>query len=161
MNLHRQSVLTSMAIGLTGVLLCATCGCSTFNRAWREAEHQPAGAHSLAGRWEGRWLSEVNGHRGKLRCVISHRADGECAAWFRASYLTVLRFGYTVKLRVEHRDGAWHFVGEEDLGKLAGGVYRYAGWATHTEFHATYDSASDRGTFEMRRPGGEAIVSER
>ena len=160
MNLHRQHVVTSMVLGLTGVLLGATCGCSTFNRAWREAEYRPAEANSLVGPWEGHWRSEVNGHHGKLRCVISRRADGECAAWFRANYLTMLRFGYTVRLRVEHRDGAWHFVGEENLGKLAGGVYRYAGWATHTEFHATYDSATDRGRFEMCRPGEKVIVSE-
>lgn len=137
---------------LTGGLLCLAAGCSTFNHAWRKAEHQPTSPHSIEGRWEGRWLSDANGHKGRLRCLMSRQPDGDYAARFRASYLGFLRFGYTVRLKVETRDGVWHFRGEENLGKLAGGVYEYAGQASATNFHSTYRSRYDHGTFEMHRP---------
>ena len=156
MNLHRKQLNPSLPIWLTGALLCVTCGCSTFNRAWREAGRQPAQTNSIEGRWEGRWLSEANGHSGKLRCLMSRQPDGDYAARFRASYMKVLRFGYTVTLNVEFRDGVWHFHGEEDLGKMAGGVFHYAGRATQTNFPATFRSGSDHGTFEMDRPTGNA-----
>lgn len=151
MNSHRKQVLASWPVWLLGVLLCLTGGCSSFNRAWREVGRQPTQTDSIEGRWEGRWLSEVNGHQGRLRCLMTRQTDGDYAARFRASYMKVLRFGYAVTLNVELRDGVWHFHGEEDLGKLAGGVYRYAGRATRTDFHSSYNSKHDHGTFEMRR----------
>jgi hypothetical protein len=156
MNPHHKQVLASWPAWLTVVLLCVTSGCSTFNRAWREAGQHPVRAKSIEGRWEGRWLSEVNGHNGKLRCLISRQPDGDYSARFRATYLKVLRFSYTVTLRVEPGEGEWRFHGEANLGKMAGGNYRYAGRATQTEFHSTFDSQYDRGTFEMRRIGEAA-----
>jgi len=146
---HSASPL--FAVGLALVV----GGCSSFHRAWREAERHPAPENSIQGCWEGQWVSEVNGHHGQLRCLISLEADGDYSARFRATYLKVLRFSYTVRLQVEHGDGAWHFHGEEDLGKLAGGVYHYTGHATQTEFHSTYRSKYDHGKFEMRRLDGD------
>lgn len=132
-------------------LLCLSCGCSTFNRAWRQAGRQPAPTNSLEGRWEGRWLSDANGHHGKLLCLVTRKPDGDYAARFRATYWRVLRFSYSVTLKVERHDDGWHFRGEENLGKLAGGVYCYSGHASQTGFHSTYDSKYDRGKFEMHR----------
>lgn len=106
----------------------------------------------MEGRWQGRWLSDVNGHNGKLLCIVSRLEDGDYAARFRATYKKFLRFSYAVPLEVEHRSGVWHFHGEENLGKLAGGVYRYEGNATPTNFHSTYRSRYDHGIFEMQRP---------
>ena len=155
MNLNRQQLLAAWPVCLIGTLLCLSCGCSTFNRAWHEAGCQPASTNSIEGRWEGRWISEVNGHNGKLRCLLSRYPNGDYAARFRATYLKVLRFSYTVTLKVDQRDDGWNFHGEENLGKLAGGIYRYSGQATQTNFHSTYDSKYDRGTFEMHRVDGK------
>jgi hypothetical protein len=105
----------------------------------------------MEGRWEGHWLSHVNGHTGKLRCILSQE-DDTYAARFRATYKKILRFSYTVPLQVEQTNGVWHFHGHEDLGKLAGGVYSYEGTATPTNFHSTYNSKYDHGVFEMQRP---------
>jgi hypothetical protein len=140
------------AWGVTGMLVLLLCDCSTFNRAWRKAEKTPVPADSIEGRWEGRWLSEVNGHTGALRCLVSRDASDQYAARFRATYLKVQHFSYTVPLQVERHDGEWQFTGEEDLGWMAGGVYRYAGMATPTNFDSTYESGADHGTFEMGRP---------
>jgi hypothetical protein len=128
------------------------CGCSSFKSEWRSAEKQPVARDSIAGRWEGRWVSDVNAHTGRLRCIITGETNGVCQARFRATYMKILRYSYTVQLKVERRDDGWVFSGEEDLGAMAGGIYRYHGNATATNFHSTYDSKYDRGLFEMHRP---------
>jgi hypothetical protein len=130
------------------------CGCSSFNRAWRDADMNPMPTNSIAGCWEGHWVSDVNGHHGALRCIISSPEDGAYQARFRATYMKVLKFGYTVPLSVAQSNGVWRFNGEEDLGAMAGGVYRYEGSATSTEFYSTYSSEYDHGAFQMKRPEG-------
>ena len=116
------------------------CGCSTFNREWRLAGQTPALADSIEGRWEGRWLSEVNGHNGQLRCLMRRQQDTGWQARFRATYGKILHFSYTVPLTVQEHYGGWEFNGEENLGKFAGGVYYNEGRASDTNFAATYRS---------------------
>lgn len=147
-----RHVIPCRVLILTAMLAMLLCGCSSFGRAWKTAGQAPPSPDSIEGRWEGCWLSDANGHTGKLRCLLSQEADGRYTAWFRATYLKILRFSYRVPLQVESHDGVWDFQGSEDLGKLAGGVYHYAGNATSTNFSSTYDSTYDRGTFEMKRP---------
>lgn len=134
------------------LLMALLCGCSSFNRAWHKAGSAPAATDSIEGRWEGHWLSDANGHTGKLRCLLSRDADGEYTAWFRATYWKILRFSYRVPLQVEAHDGVWLFSGSEDLGSMAGGIYHYTGSATPTNFHSTYRSDYDHGIFQMSRP---------
>jgi hypothetical protein len=139
------------ALTAAGVLLL--CGCSSFNRAWREAAAPPVGAPSIEGRWEGRWLSDVNGHTGRLRCLLSRNAETNYTARFRATYWKVFRYSYSVNLHLDPQgDGVWRLDGSEDLGALAGGVYRYVGRVTPTNFFSTYESTYDHGTFQMNRP---------
>lgn len=113
---------------------------------------QPLPANSLAGPWEGRWISDVNGHHGRLRCLISPDGEGKYDALFQAKYERVLTFSYTVPLETRRGGASWLFHGEADLGKLAGGVYTYEGAATATNFFSTYDNRYDHGKFEMTRP---------
>lgn len=144
--------LPCRALGLAGILALVLCGCSTFNRDWRRAAQTPPPCHSIEGRWEGRWLSDANGHTGRLRCLLTRSDDTTYTAYFRATYWKVFRYSYKVELLFEPRNGSWDFRGEEDLGWLAGGVYHYTGSATPTNFHSTYRSKYDQGTFEMSRP---------
>ena len=129
-----------LAILLTGC-------CCGFNREWKRAAVQPVDTNSLAGRWEGLWMSDRNGHNGKLRCLIN--TNGE--ARFHARYWKVLTFGYTLPLQVQRSNDVFRFVGEADLGKLAGGVYRCDGTASGTNFHSAYRSKYDHGYFKMGR----------
>jgi hypothetical protein len=155
---HSTLACVARVSGLTRVASLALmaglgfCGCSSFNREWRDAGKKPMPTNTITGRWEGRWISDVNGHNGVLRCIISGAEDGACEARFRATYMKVLKFGYTVPLSVVQTNGVWRFHGEEDLGAMAGGVYCYEGRATATDFHSTYRSEYDHGTFQMRRP---------
>ena len=156
----------------TLVLLLAVCagGCA-FDREWRRLNRAqfaataktttaPADADPLAGRWEGRWVSERNGHAGKLRAIVKPIDATAYRVDYDAMYMGVLRFGYGMKLtaaREPGRDGNGDgervaFEGQENLGPLAGGVYRYKGVADGRTFTATYESRHDHGRFEMTRP---------
>ena len=107
---------------------------------------------SIEGRWQGRWVSEGNGHHGNLRCLLTRESDDRYRARFRATYAKVFHFSYAVPLMVQPHQGGWEFSGEENLGKLAGGVYYYEGRASVTNFVSTYRSKYDHGIFELHRP---------
>jgi hypothetical protein len=141
------------AEALLGVVIVALlCGCSSFNREWKAAGKSPMPTNSITGRWEGRWLSHENGHNGALRCLINESSEGSYEAYFRATYLKVARFSYKVPLMVTSSNDGWHFTGEENLGVMAGGIYRYVGSASVTNFDSTYRSKHDHGVFLMTRP---------
>jgi hypothetical protein len=108
----------------------------------------------MAGRWEGRWQSDVNGHNDRLRAIITAQTNGAYSARFHAEYKRVFRFrfSYTVPLTVTSGEDRWRFQGEADLGWYAGGKYTYEGFANATNFFSTYRSKHDHGTFEMTRP---------
>jgi hypothetical protein len=134
------------------IALPLLAGCSSFGRDWKAAARDPVSAGSIEGRWEGTWRSDSNGHRGRLRCILTQQNESVLRARFHAKYAGVLSFGYTAPLTVTNVAGIWRFTGEADLGKLAGGVYRYDGTASPTNFHSTYRAKSDHGVFEMTRP---------
>lgn len=119
-SLRKQAVL-----GVAMAALLVLSGCSTFNRDWKAAAVSPAPENSIAGRWEGKWLSEHNGHSGKLRALIRPLDNGQYETRFHAKYGFIFSFGMEAKLDVKPAaEGQWQFSGAEDLGK-AYGVYRY------------------------------------
>src|ERR1051325_10046821 len=128
--------LLTLCVVLPAVVLFGA-GCSSFNRDWKKTGRSSAAAAGLEGRWEGQWISEVNGHHGRLRCIVQKQED-VYQARFRAKYRKILSFGYTVPLRAEPIDNGYKFRGEADLGTLAGGVYHYEGHADATSFFSTY-----------------------
>ena len=137
---------------LTGIL---GAGCGTFNREWNKALKEPVVAAGLEGPWQGRWRSEVNGHSGKLRCLVKPQEDGKYQARFHAKYAGIFSFSYAVVLQTKQVDQDIKFQGEADLGKLAGGIYYYDGMADPTNFFAAYRSRHDHGVFEMQRPAAD------
>lgn len=126
-------------------------GCSTFNRDWKAAATAPTPANSIEGRWEGKWLSDHNGHSGRLRALIRKLDNGQYETRFHAKYGGILSFGMQVNFDVKPAGGLWQFSGEENLGKSYG-VYRYEGKASATNFFSTYKASFDHGTFQMSRP---------
>jgi hypothetical protein len=131
-------------------VVVSNVGCSSFNREWKKSARNSAATEGLGGRWEGHWMSEVNGHHGKLRCIVTKQPD-VYQARFRAKYQKILSFGYTVPLKAERVDDGYKFRGEANLGALAGGVYHYDGHADATNFFSTYSSQYDHGNFQMHR----------
>jgi len=133
-------------------LLALTSGCSSFHRDWRAAGKLPTPSDTIQGRWEGSWVSNENGHHGRLRCLLTKDETNRYQARFHAKYKRILSFSYTVPLEVEGENSSARFTGEADLGTLAGGIYTYAGNASPTNFFSTYKSKYDHGTFQMTRP---------
>jgi hypothetical protein len=133
------------------VLVFVAAGCSSFNHDWRAASATVNSTNDLAGRWQGSWHSDANGHSGKLKCVIAKQAD-TYRAHFHANYLKVLSFSYSLDLHTERNaEGGFQFTGSADLGTLGGGQYEYKGHAEGTNFFSTYSSKYEHGMFQMRR----------
>ncbi len=135
------------------------CGCSAFDYEWRQAARQRVPTEGITGRWEGRWISQANGHNDGLRALITAVDSNHYDVKFHAAYKqwVTVYFGYTVRMEAKPgADGSVLFRGSEDLGALAGGVYSYEGQADRTNFFSTYKSKYDHGTFEMQRPAGES-----
>lgn len=137
---------------LLAVVAITSCGCSTFNYEWRRELSRGTSTNDITGAWDGSWTSQKTGHDGALRCLITRTTNGTVNARFYATYKRFLHFGYTVPLQVRRTDNGVAFMGHADLGKLAGGMYRYTGYATPTNFFSTYESRYDHGTFQMERP---------
>jgi len=142
----RQYLARASALGL---LLLS--GCTSFDHDWKQTASQPA-AGSLEGRWEGRWLSEVNHHTGSMRCLLKREGETRYQARFKATYARIFTASYRVEFMGEIRDGVWEFHGDKNLGWLAGGVYHYRGRISPTNFFSTYECKYDHGTFELHRP---------
>ena len=128
----------------------SSVGCSTYHREWTQARQRPL--NGFEGAWDGQWISDVNGHKGRLRCVIEPVSKTQYRAKFKAHYWGILRYRYTALLDVATTDAAQTFKGDANLGYLAGGVYSYEGSSTSTEFHSTYKRRYDHGRFELKRP---------
>lgn len=146
----RISPIPALLFGLPfACLLVLFSGCSSFERDWEAFPNR--GDTLLEGRWEGSWRSEHNGHEGGLRCMISRGEGEEYPARFKATYGKIFRFGYSMVFHAEKKGDRWEFRGEEDLGWLAGGVYRYHGWATDSQLEARYEARKDHGVYQMTR----------
>ncbi|MDP6903015.1 MAG: hypothetical protein QF406_01075 [Verrucomicrobiota bacterium] len=142
----RALMLSCFALLLLG-------GCSSFNREWKEAAQLPA--QGVEGRWIGRWHSDYNQHEGPLRCLIT-RKDGEIYhtrfhAKYKLGFLTV-GYPYDMDMAISQDGKTYSFKGEANLGRLAGGVYRYDGNGTITRIDMNYRASKDFGTFKLERP---------
>jgi hypothetical protein len=152
MHCSRTCPQSALGLGLIGALLLGG-GCSSFHHEWKKAAANSPSVAGMQGRWQGSWHSDVNGHSGKLRCLISETGTNTYRARFHAKYLKILSFGYTVALKAEpSATNGFTFSGEANLGRLAGGVYHYEGHADGTNFFSTYSCKYDHGTFQMARP---------
>jgi hypothetical protein len=144
-----SSILTKCGLALA---LVAT-GCSSFNSDWKRASASSPPAHEIDGPWEGSWLSDRNGHHGRLRCLVSRLEERTYSARFKATYWKIFGFSYTVNLQgTQEPARPLNFQGKADLGWWGGGVYHYDGQATPTNLFSTYKSKYDHGTFRMARP---------
>lgn len=127
-------------------------GCSTFEADWEAGAAIPASPPGeLIGRWQGTWRSDLNGHHGSLRCILTAQEDGTFKARYHATYGAALSFEYEVPMTAQRQAETWKFQGNADLGWLAGGVYHYLGEVCGDHFRSTYTAKRDRGTFEMVR----------
>jgi len=135
---------------LPGILLCLTLPLLAAAPA-PPPSAPPAPADLMVGDWEGTWTSTTSGSTDSLRCTVTKTDDGKYTAAFDATFWKIFKFKSTVTLTVTVDGRLWRFRGEQDLGILAGGVYKYEGHTDGQEFYSTYDSRFDKGVFRMKR----------
>jgi len=148
----RLAALRRLLAGTLLALLASGCGAIGFQRAWA-AFDAPAEPDGMQGRWAGEWRSAWNGHSGGLRCLLTRADELHYRADFYSTYASLLYFRYQTVFHVlATDDGTLRFRGQQDLGSLAGGLYRYEGTVTGDQFAATFEAENgDHGVFEMQR----------
>ena len=124
---------------------------TAFRQQWRQYEVLAEKPDGIAGRWIGEWVSESSGHRGELKCVLAPVSAGIYRAYFYAAFSKLFRVAYATELTAEPTQDRIRLRAEEDLGPLAGGVYRCEGEATPNEFTCKYSCKYDHGSFHLRR----------
>jgi hypothetical protein len=134
---------------LIHMLAPLTANCRDFKERWAQA--LPLDASGISGCWDGEWISEASGHRGRLRCVIDPVAPALWRMHFRAEYSKLFRACYSTDFSVVQGPGRWTFSGGMNLGALAGGTYEYTGSATLEALTCSYRSARDHGEFRLKR----------
>jgi hypothetical protein len=132
---------------LSLVACLTSCGTAGFHKEWRAVK---PGADGLSGAWEGTWLSESNGHSGKLKAVIGEGQGTQASpVRYYATWAGLLSGGF----RTEHRftkQGQGHvFSGSQSLGKY--GDFTVKGSVKDGHLHANYEAAGDHGIFRMTR----------
>lgn len=141
------------------LLAMGLAGCSSFNSKWSSLADEPVASNSIIGRWEGKWISEVSGHEGRLRCIVEPSAATNSGTpttekflfLFSAKWGPGIVSDYDIEMTVQPANESGRaFEGDMDLG-LFMGVYRCKGRIVGDQFTATYNSDQDHGTFEMSR----------
>lgn len=130
--------------------LIAVAGCQSYSHQWKEAAARISN-DSFEGCWEGSWLSDHNGHSGRLRCILSRDTNAVYQANFQAKYAKTLTFHYVASLQTIREGDKISFNGEAHLAWWAGGLYRYVGQADGTSFFCTYSNRYDFGTFSLTK----------
>lgn len=136
---------------LLALVFLSSCSAG-FRREWRSA--LAAGPQpGVTGAWEGTWKSEVNGHHGRLRAVVSapKNAEGDHEFHYHATWAKILSGAYRAKHRVSPIRGGSSLQGSHQMPEWAGGRYTYQGTIQGDSFQARYDCSKDKGIFEMQR----------
>ena len=160
-----RASLLRLVLGLFLTTSLTSCG-STFRTAWKKAPD----TNSVDGRWEGTWQSSISRSRGQLRCAVDKpvsgthdildyvSAEGRNSSlrprcfYYHATWKGAASSSYTAFHDVQRlKDGSIVFKGEYQRPKWAGGHYHYEGTIKGDDFSACYQSATDRGTYTMKR----------
>jgi hypothetical protein len=134
------------------LLLPSLAGGSSFQREWDASTNVVVPAGDISGRWEGTWQNSSNTYQDKMRAILTRVGPNEYVARFHAKYFKILSFAYQTTFKGSWEGNEFVFRGEVNLGWYAGGVYRYAGRISPTNFFSTYDNRHNSGTYTLKRP---------
>jgi hypothetical protein len=134
---------------LIATLCLSSCG-TAFRKEWNAAKARPVQPGSIEGAWEGSWRSEVNGHKGKLRCVVPPSTFNTREFHYHATWAKVFSGSMKAPHTLQPKANGVAFTAQHSLGSF--GQFTAQGTITDQKFDATYQAAGDHGVFEMKRP---------
>ncbi len=155
-TVFRPPAATRRLIAAATMLMFASLatGCCSFERNWGCCQTYAHPGNDMAGCWEGRWHSDMNGHEGSLRAIITKQDVNSYHAHFKATFAVIIPYEFEIRMTTTDEGDVHSFESTADLGWLAGGAYSYSGHAGECEFFARYCAENgDHGTFTMRRLG--------
>ena len=149
------STFARMTVGcLLLVAFLAATGCCSFSSRWNElAAAPPAPTAGDVSLWEGTWLSDHNGHNGKLRCIVSKIEPAEAIA------AKPVPSGAPIPTHRLELSAPWglglvsDFKGSFPIvvWPLIDDTYHTEGTIEGDQSKAKYHAEIDEGTFEMTR----------
>ena len=137
-------------LGFLLLIILLQPGCLTYHTSWKKKQASPA-PDPIEGRWKGTWLSDHNGHKGKLRAVATHLEDDQYRFQFGATFMLFLAASYDVQFTITEENGKYTLTGEQKLPGYMGGLYNYEGKIEDGKFTSSYRSKLDHGTFHMSK----------
>lgn len=139
-------------LSLAFAALLSSCAGPRFNKQWEAALAKPSETSgTITGPWEGSWLSEKNGHTGKLRAIVNETGEDTYHFLYWATWGPGIRGTFQIDCEGEETNGVTQVRGEKKLGPF--GTYNHEAEITPSEFEATFSSKKENlGTFEMSRP---------
>lgn len=146
MSKSRPNILRLLAHMLAAVFNSR----AAFHQEWQRDQEQSV-SHPAAGKWSGEWVSAKSGHRGELRCVLSPQGSDGYRAHFYATFSRFFSVGYVTEFAATASKESVQLEAEEDLGRLAGGIYRCKGTVHQDKLLCEYSCKYDQGTFRLDR----------
>ncbi len=154
LSMIRSPFIRSSAKLMLAIAACACLSsCSlSFGPKWQQAL-QKGPQTGVEGAWRGTWKSEASGHHGALRCIVGpvKNTQGEHDFTYHAVWMGVLSGSYVAPHQVKPTKDHSRFSGQHKMPDWAGGLYTYDGTVKGDTFHATYRSAKDHGSYELKR----------
>lgn len=136
---------------MAGLILLCNVSCTTFSRKWDQAGAvAPQNEHPF-GRWKGSWTSDVNGHTGELRCILTQQEGEGVEADFHARFWKFFSWRYTLPLEIADGEEGFQLQGSSNLGWLFGGQYTCEGLINGMTFRADYTNRYDHGVMVMEK----------
>tara|TARA_R110002096_G_scaffold16106_29_gene55198 strand:- start:14715 stop:15152 length:438 start_codon:yes stop_codon:yes gene_type:complete len=143
--------ISPVFLSIVLAVLLSSCAGPRFHKQWEAALNDPSEPGSIAGAWEGSWLSEKNGHTGKLKAIVDETGENTYKFLYWATWGPGMRGTFQIDCEGEEKGGVTTVRGKKKLGPF--GTYQHAAEITETDFDATFSSEKENlGTFELIRP---------
>lgn len=127
----------------------SSCG-TAYHAEWSAARDKAQSPGNIEGAWLGLWQSSVNGHSGKLWCLIKDGPSNERTFAYRATWGRVFSGEFSATHHLHRSGDQTTFIVDQPLGRL--GKFHGEGTIVADKFSACYQAVGDRGTFELMRP---------
>ena len=108
-------------------------------------------AQDLSGNWQGCWISQNNGHRGRMNATLCQNSCGQIEAKFRGTFFRVLPFRYRAKLDIIHQEpGMTVLSGSKKLGPIMG-EFQYDAVITDGQFNGSFSAGRTYGNWTLHK----------